>query len=157
MKPEDGKGTVMHSTQSSDAGGIDIQMCYNCRHKNQYPVGVAKELKKRSSWHSLSSEFKVGVSGCHNTCAALSGNDLDLVGTMKGWKIVIGARDSGDMPQMTQELASDLNSEQALEIVGKVLDYHKRSCTNERLGKHLAEVGMENIRKVLNEQDVNVS
>jgi NAD(P)H-nitrite reductase large subunit len=157
MKPEESKRMVMHSTQSSDAGGIEVNMCYNCRHKNQYPVGVARELKKRFSWHLLSSEFKVGVSGCHNTCAALSGNDLDLVGTMKGWKIVIGAREGGDLPQITQELAGDLTSEQALEMVGKVLDYYKRSGTNERLGKHLAEVGMENIRKVLNEQDVNIS
>lgn len=157
MKPEESKRTVMHSTQSSDAGGIEVNMCYNCRHKNQYPVGVAKELKKHSSWHLLSSGFKVGVSGCHSTCAALMGNDLDLVGTIKGWKIVIGAREGRDMPEITQELAGDLTSEQALEMVGEVLDYYKRSNTNERLGKHLAEVGMENIRKVLNKQDVNVS
>ncbi len=67
---------------------------------------------------------------------------------LKGWKIVVGGCD-GAMPRVAEELASDLTSEQALEMVGKVLDYYKNSGTTERLGKHLAKVEMEDIKKVV--------
>ena len=116
-------------------------MCSACRKHCQYAVGVVKELKRLSCGYPLPSRFKIGVSGCPNSCAELRGNDLSLIGMLKGWKIVVGGR-GGTRTRVAEELASDLTSQQALETVGKVLDYYKDSGTIKRLGKHLAKVGM---------------
>jgi len=120
-----------------------------CRRGQQDAIGVGLELDKRYHGYHLPSKFKIGVSGCGNSCAESWVKELGLIGMPKGWKIVVGGC-AGAMPRVAEELVAGLTDEQALETVGKILDYYKNSGTTKRLGKYLAEVGMEDIKsKVL--------
>lgn len=150
MKPKEIKKADMHLTRPSATYCIDVKICAGCRKHYQNVVDVDKELERFLYGYPLPSKFKIGVSGCRNSCAELrvGGNDLSLIGMLKGWKIVVWGRDEA-MPRVDEELASELTSEQSLEMVGKVLDYYRNSGTTERLGKHLAKVGIEDIKKVV--------
>jgi len=120
-----------------------------CRRGQQDAIGVGLELDTRYHGYQLPSKFKIGVSGCGNSCAESWVKELGLIGMPKGWKIVVGGC-AGAMPRVAEELVAGLTDEQALETVGKILDYYKNSGTTKRLGKYLAEVGMEDIKsKVL--------
>ena len=143
MKPKETNKAYLRPTRPSPSTTycIDVKMCSACRKHRQYAVGVVKELERLFYGHPLPSKFRIGVSGCPNSCAELRGNDLSLIGMLKGWKIVAGGC-VRTKPRVAEELAADLTSQKALEMVGRVLDYYKNSGTLKRLGKHLAKVGM---------------
>jgi len=116
---------------------MDVKMCSGCRKHYQYPVELSKELEKLSCAYRMPTTFKVGVSGCRNSCADLRGNDLSLVGMLKGWKIVVYGCDEA-LTRVAEELARDLTSQQALEMVGRVLGRYTNSSTTRGLGRHVA-------------------
>lgn len=117
-----------------------------CRRGQQDAVGVGMELDKRYHGYQLPSKFKIGVSGCGNSCAESWVKEIGLIGMPKGWKVVVGGC-AGATPRVAEELVAGLTDQQALETIGKILDYYKNSSTTKRLGKYLAEVGIEDIKK----------
>ena len=64
----------------------------------------------------------------------------------KGWKVVVGGC-AGAHPSVAQELIKDLSTEEALDIAQKVMDYYKNSGATKRLGRHLQEVGFDDLKQ----------
>ena len=62
----------------------------HCKRGLQDSVGLG--LKIDAIYHSmeLPNKMKMGVSGCLLSCAESWVKDIGLLGTMKGWKIVVG-------------------------------------------------------------------
>ena len=120
-----------------------------CKRGLQDSVSLGLELDKHYHGFALPSKFKIGVSGCANCCAESWIKDLGFIGTLKGWKVVIGGS-AGAAPQIAQELANGLSMEGALNLADKVLNYYKNCVTTRRLGRYIREIGLDEVKsKVL--------
>ena len=61
-----------------------------CKRGRQDSVGAGLELDRRYHGHTLPWKFKMGVSGCPIDCAEVCIKDVGLVGTPKGWNVMVG-------------------------------------------------------------------
>jgi len=55
-------------------------------------------------------KFKLGVSGCINDCAETCVKDIGLVGTAKGWHVMVGGN-GGGQPRLAKRLFEHVPSE----------------------------------------------
>ena len=108
-------------------------------------------LKIDSIYHAmeLPNKMKMGVSGCLLSCSESGVKDLGVVGTNKGWRILVGGN-AGPRPRLGELLVDDLPDEEAvLAIVAKVVDFYKNSTQQGRLGKLVEEMGIEAFRSAI--------
>ena len=96
----------------------------------------------------LPSKLKIGVSGCGHSCAESWVRDIGLIGTKKGWKIVIGGN-AGFRPMVGEVLAEGLNDDEAIELVKKVVELFKKVNKPYRLGKVITNMGFYGFKKQL--------
>ena len=88
-----------------------------CKRGKMDSVGMGMQLDdKYHGGMTLPSKFKIGVSGCSNCFAESWIKDLGLIGSSKGWKVVVGGS-VGASPRVAQLLAQDLDNGQVLVIM----------------------------------------
>ncbi len=119
-----------------------------CKRGQQDSVGVGLKLDEIYHGMPLPWKFKMGVSGCANSCAESGIKDLGLIGTSKGWKLLVGGS-SGVRPMVGRMLAEHLSDEEALSLVDKVVHYYKDHAKKQRLGEFIEEIGFESFKKDL--------
>ncbi len=120
-----------------------------CKRGQQDSVGVGMELDKKYHGMELPWKFKMGVSGCANDCGEACIKDVGLIGTPKGWNVMVGGN-GGGLPRLSQKLAENVASdEEAMAIVDKVVNWFKAQGRKGRLGKLIDEIGMDAFRKEL--------
>jgi len=96
----------------------------------------------------LPSKFKMGVSGCLNSCAESAIKDVGLIGTAKGWRLLVGGCASS-RPRIGQVLAENLSDEEALSLVDKVITYYKNQGKKQRLGAMIDEIGFDAFKEAV--------
>jgi NAD(P)H-nitrite reductase large subunit len=109
---------------------------------------ISLGLKMDAIYHAmqLPNKMKLGVSGCPLSCAESCVKDIGVLGTSKGWRILVGGN-AGMRPRLADLLVDDVPSEEAvLEIVARVIELYKRSPKKERLGRIIEEIGIEAFR-----------
>lgn len=109
---------------------------------------VSLGLKIDDIYHAmeLPNKMKMGVSGCLLSCAESGVKDVGVIGTNKGWRVMVGGN-AGPRPRLAELLVDDLKDEAAvLEVVAKVVDFYKSSTQQGRLGKLVEEMGIEAFR-----------
>ncbi|UCD50782.1 MAG: hypothetical protein JSW27_25070 [Phycisphaerales bacterium] len=95
---------------------------------------------------ALPGKFKIGISGCPHQCAETCIKDIGLVGTVKGWRLLVGGN-GGARPRLAQELARDLTEDQALQLVDTIIAYYKANAgAHKRLGAMIEKVGLDEFR-----------
>ena len=120
-----------------------------CKRGIQDSLGVGLKLDEKYHGHQLPAKFKLGVSGCANQCAETCIKDIGLVGLPKGWKVLVGGK-GGGRPRLAQELTKDLTTEEALELVDKIIEYCKANGKpRRRLGALIDEMGFENFKQAV--------
>lgn len=120
-----------------------------CRLGQQDSLTLGMELDKKYHGKELPGKLKIGVSGCPNQCAETCIKDIALVGRKKGWILMTGGSGAG-RPRLADEIARDLDTDQALEMVQKVVDYYKAQAKKqERMGKMMDRIGVEEFRKAI--------
>jgi len=120
-----------------------------CKLGQQDALGVGMELDKRYHGVELPGKFKMAVSGCKINCAESWVRDLGLFGKPNGWTLVVGGN-VGNNPRIAQELAAELNDEQALEKIDQVIAYYKETASKgERMGKMIDRIGFETVTAAL--------
>jgi NAD(P)H-nitrite reductase large subunit len=120
-----------------------------CKRGQQDSVGVGMELDKKYHGMELPWKFKMGVSGCANDCSEVCIKDVGLIGTPKGWNVMVGGN-GGAMPHLSQKLVENVASdEEAMATVDKVVNWFKAQGRKGRMGKLIDEVGMDAFRKEL--------
>ncbi|MGA1794961.1 MAG: NAD(P)/FAD-dependent oxidoreductase [bacterium] len=117
-----------------------------CKRGKMDSVGIGMKLDERYHGMPLPSKFKIGVSGCPNCCAESWIKDLGLIGSPKGWRVVVGGC-AGASPQIAQLLAQDLDDDRVLEVCDTVISYYGGLDTKRRLGRIIAEMGMDAFRR----------
>lgn len=110
---------------------------------------VSLGLKLDSIYHAmeLPNKMKMGVSGCLVSCAESALKDIGVMGTNKGWRIMVGGN-AGARPRIGDLLVDNVPTEAAvLEIVAKVIDYYKNASNQNRIGRIVEELGIERFRE----------
>jgi NAD(P)H-nitrite reductase large subunit len=113
-----------------------------CRIGMQDAVGVGLKLDDKYHGMELPFKFKMGVSGCPNSCAESAIKDVGLVGMQKGWRVLAGGFASGLKPRLADVIATGLTDAEALDLVDKIVDWFSIQGKTKRLGRVIDEVGL---------------
>ncbi len=120
-----------------------------CKIGQQDSLGIGMKLDEKYHGMELPGKLKIAVSGCNINCAESWVRDIGLYGKTKGWTLVIGGN-VGAKPRIAQELLSDLNDDEALMAIEKVIKYYSENANKgERLGKMIDRMGFDTVKNVL--------
>lgn len=120
-----------------------------CKRAQQDGVTLGVELDKRYHGMTLPSKFKIGVSGCMNSCSESAVKDLGIIGTAKGYRIMIGGN-AGIKPRLADILAENIPQEAVVELVDRIVTYYKENGKNyERIGSMIERLGLETIKQAV--------
>lgn len=120
-----------------------------CRIALQDAVKVGLTLDSKYHGFALPYKFKIGVSGCPNSCSESAIKDVGLVGFKNGWRVYAGGFVSGINPRLGDVIADGLDDYQALKLVDDIIEWFIRANKKRRLGKLIDEVGLEQFKKDL--------
>jgi NAD(P)H-nitrite reductase large subunit len=133
-------------------GGHYIQACPGnqwCKLGVQNALNLAAKIEERFASAPVPAKIKIGVSGCPTCCAESYVRDIGLVGTRKGWTMVIGGN-SGGRARIAEVLAEDLTADQALETVATFLaHYNEHGKKKQRVARFVEQHGIEAIREAV--------
>ena len=120
-----------------------------CKRGQQDSLGLGLKLDEKYHGLEVPGKCKLGVSGCVNQCAETCIKDIGLVGFPKGWRMLVGGN-GGAKPRLSQELARDLTTENALTLVDKVIAYYKANAVpRQRMGDMIDKIGFDAFAKAV--------
>ncbi|MGQ7272962.1 nitrite reductase large subunit NirB [Marinobacter sp. V034] len=111
-----------------------------CRYGVQDSVGMAIRLEDRYKGLRSPHKIKFAVSGCTRECAEAQSKDIGVIATDKGWNLYV-CGNGGMRPRHADLFATDLNDEQLISAIDRVLMFYVR--TADRLQR--TSVWMENM------------
>lgn len=121
-----------------------------CKRGQQDSVDLGLELDKLYHGMTMPGKAKMGISGCMNSCAESTIKDIGLIGKPKGWTVLVGGCATGARSRIADVLAENLTTEQAKELIARILAYYKvNGKPNQRLGRLIEEVGLEEVKKAV--------
>ena len=112
--------------------------------KKGYQNTVEMGLRIDKAFHRMETpqKVKISLSGCTSSCAESTVRDIGLIGTPKGWKMLVGGT-CGLQTRKGQLLAKNLSDDQVMDIIGKILDYYNEMGIEKRLGSFIDRIGFE--------------
>lgn len=117
-----------------------------CKRAQQDAVPLGLEVDRLYHGMALPSKFKIAVSGCPNSCSENAVRDLGIMGTNKGYTVVIGGS-AGVVPRLADKLAVNLDRDQVLALVQKIIQYYKENGKQyERFGRMIDRLGFEKVK-----------
>lgn len=120
-----------------------------CRLGQGDALGMGMKLDKAYHGMELPNKLKISVSGCNLNCAESWVRDIGLVARKEGWEILIGGN-VGANPRIAKKIASELEDEQAMDAVAKIIAFYKNNAKKgERMGKTLERMGTEPFEKAI--------
>jgi NAD(P)H-nitrite reductase large subunit len=126
-----------------------VKVCPGTTHcKRGVQDSASLGLKIDAIYHAmeLPNKMKMGVSGCLLSCSESAIKDIGVVGTNKGWRILVGGN-AGPRPRLGEMLVDDVEDEAGvLEIVARVVEFYRNSPQQGRIGKLVEEMGIEAFR-----------
>lgn len=118
-----------------------------CKRGQQDSVSMGLKLDERYHGMSLPGKFKIGVSGCANSCGENHFRDIGIMGLPKGFRLMVGGN-GGVKPRIAVTLYDNLDEEQVLEKVDRIIAvFAANAKKHERLGKYIERVGLEEFQK----------
>lgn len=87
-------------------------------------------------------KVKISLSGCTSSCAESAVRDIGLIGTPKGWKMLVGGT-CGLQTKKGKLLAKDLSDDQVIDIIGKILQYYKEKNIKKRMARFIDTIGFD--------------
>ncbi|MGB9928456.1 MAG: NAD(P)/FAD-dependent oxidoreductase [Methanosarcina sp.] len=117
-----------------------------CKQGKQDSVDLGLKLDEKYHGMPMPSKLKMGVSGCPNSCAEPAIKDIGIMGTAKGYTLMVGGS-AAAVPRIAQVIARELSEEQILEVVDRILTFYRNSGTKKRLGKFVEDMGLEEFKK----------
>lgn len=117
-----------------------------CKRGQQDSVTVGLAMDERYHGMELPWKFKMGVSGCANDCSEVCIKDVGLIGTPKGWKIMVGGN-GGAAARLSHVLADKLTTEQATALVDHVMQWFIKNNQKGRLGKFITKMGFDEFKQ----------
>jgi len=119
-----------------------------CKRGLQDSINVGLELDRRFHGRQLPWKMKLAVSGCPNDCAEACLRDIGLIGSPKGWNLMIGGN-GGSQPRLSHRLLDHIEDRnEALLAVDRLLEWFSAQERKCRIGKLVEEVGLDVLREV---------
>ncbi len=119
-----------------------------CKRGLRDSIAVGLELDKRFHGRPLPWKMKLGVSGCPNDCGETCIKDIGLIGTPRGWHLMVGGN-GGSQPRLSQRLLEHIpDDQQAVEAVARLIDWFVACDRKCRFGKLLQDFELEELRQV---------
>lgn len=120
-----------------------------CKRGVQDSIGLGLKLDAIYHFMELPNKMKMGVAGCRLSCAEVWVKDIGVIGTLKGWDILVGGT-AGVRPRLADVLVEEVpTQEEVLVIVGKVVNYYKNNPRKERIGRIIEEIGIDVFREAV--------
>ena len=120
-----------------------------CKRGQLDSLGFGRQLDEKYHGMELPGKMKMGVSGCPNQCGETSFKDIGLVGTPKGWRVYVGGN-GGTNPRIGEILAQRIETDQAVALVGKIIDYYRANAKpKERMGRMIERLGLDHMEEAL--------
>lgn len=116
-----------------------------CKQGKQDAVSLGLKLDEKYHGMPMPSKLKMAVCGCPNSCAEPAIKDIGIMGTAKGYTLMIGGS-AAAVARLAEVVAKELSEEEVLDAVDKIINYYKSSGTKKRLGKFIEEMGLENFK-----------
>jgi NAD(P)H-nitrite reductase large subunit len=127
-----------------------VKICPGTRQcKRALQDSASLGLKIDAIYHAmeLPNKMKMGISGCILSCSDSYIKDIGVVGTAKGWRVVVGGN-GGVRPRLGELLLDDVQSEEGvLEIIARIVAFYLRSPKKERIGKIVEAIGIDAFRR----------
>ncbi|SES62270.1 Nitrite/Sulfite reductase ferredoxin-like half domain-containing protein [Methanococcoides vulcani] len=117
-----------------------------CKRGQQDSVGLGLKLDEIYHGMELPSKLKIGVSGCMNSCAENAIKDIGIMGTPKGFTVMVGGS-AGLRPRLAEVIAEELDEEEVLALVDKIITYYKTHTKKHRLGRIIDDIGLDTFKK----------
>jgi len=120
-----------------------------CKRGIQDSLTLGLELNEKYHGLELPGKLKIGVSGCPNQCAETCIKDIGLVGMPKGWKVLVGGN-GGAKPRLSKELVKNISTEEAIELVEKIIEYYKANAKpHQRLGAMIEKMDFDQFKSAV--------
>jgi len=121
-----------------------------CKRGQQNSIAIGRIVDGRYHGKPMPNKVKISISGCPNQCTETSTKDIGLVGTKRGWDILVGGS-GGASPRLGSRIARGQSNESALAIVDGIIAFY-RACARprERLVGVLARLGFDALTQPLN-------
>jgi len=119
-----------------------------CKRGLQDSIKIGLELDRRFHGRQLPWKMKLAVSGCPNDCGEVCIRDLGLIGSPKGWHLMVGGN-GGSQPRLSQRLLEHVpDEEQALAALDRLIDWFEAQGRKCRFGKLLEETDLDTLREI---------
>lgn len=132
--------------------GHYVQACAGnqwCKFGVQDAQGMAVEIEKRYGAIPVLAKIKIGISGCPICCAESYVRDIGIIGSRKGWTVVVGGN-SASKARIAEVLAENLSSQEVFDHIDRFLAYYNENGKKkQRISRFVAEKGIEAIQKAL--------
>jgi len=120
-----------------------------CKRGIQDSLALGLKLDEKYHGLELPGKLKIGVSGCPNQCAETCIKEIGLVGMPKGWRLLVGGN-GGAKPRLSKELVKDVTTEEAIELVEKIIEYYKDNARpHQRLGSMIEKIGFDEFKAAM--------
>jgi NAD(P)H-nitrite reductase large subunit len=117
-----------------------------CKRGQQDAVGLGLKLDELYHGMPLPSKFKMAVSGCANSCSEPAIKDIGVMGTPKGYTVMVGGN-AAIKPRLADVIADELSEDEVLQLVDKIISFCKTNGSKHRLGRVIDEMGIDSFKK----------
>lgn len=117
-----------------------------CKRGQQDAVGLGLKLDEIYHGMELPSKLKMAVAGCMNSCSEPIIKDIGILGTPKGYKLLIGGS-AGLSPRLADLVAEELNDDEVLDAVDRIISFYKTHTKKQRIGKMIDEIGLDKFKE----------
>ncbi len=120
--------------------------------KKGYQNTVKLGLKIDEMFHKMETphKVKISLSGCPSSCAESAVRDIGLIGTPKGWKMLVGGT-CGLQVKKGKLIAKNLSNDEVIQYISKILDYYKEKNIGKRMGAFIEKIGFDNFVQKIRE------
>ncbi len=120
-----------------------------CKRGQQDSLTMGMKLDEKFHGMQLPAKLKMAASGCPNQCAENAIKDISLMGTTKGWRVLVGGC-GGAKPRLAERIAEGLGDDDALAMIDAIVEYFKANAKpKERLGWTINRLGMEHLTQAV--------
>lgn len=119
-----------------------------CRLGQQDALGLAIQIEEAFLGRPAPNKLKIAVSGCPLCCAESRVRDIGLIGSKRGYSVVVGGAAAGKA-RIAVSFAEEVAPEAAEPLVGRIIETYFRLGKKKRLGDLLEEIGIEAFQRAV--------
>lgn len=128
---------------------INVELCSaNFCTRSKYPIiGLGMKITKKFSQMELPGKLKIAVAGCKNACISAYSKDVGVLSDIEGRLFIVLGGKGGAKPRKHELLAENLNEDEVMFIINKLLLFYRDNSIEERFSDFLDRISITKIKK----------